>query len=331
MSSKNKLISIIIPVYNVAHYLEKSIGSVYNQGLLENEFEVIIVDDGSTDDSLIVEQNFTKEKNNVLIVSQKNKGLGGARNTGIENAKGDYILFLDADDWILPNVLPNIIEIASENQLEILEFGAQGIDLDGTIKYDIRKKSNLIMNGIDYYNSVRYMNSACNKIYKKDFLISNNLFFLEKIFIEDFEFNTRVFCKAKRVLGINLLVSQFLQSPNSITRNLNTNKKKKMIEDIIIVLKKTKDLYSNYDSKIDRRVDVFFKERLGFIIATLFIQLLKNKMRFYEVRQIKQELLDKNLFYIDFPIFQKNKDLFRKIVLNNFVLFRVLLMLVKII
>ena len=169
MSSKNKLISIIIPVYNVAHYLEKSIGSVYNQGLLENEFEVIIVDDGSTDDSLIVTQNFTKEKNNVLIVSQKNKGLGGARNTGIENAKGDYILFLDADDWILPNVLPNIIEIASENQLEILEFGAQGIDLDGTIKYDIRKKSNLIMNGIDYYNSVRYMNSACNKIYKKDF------------------------------------------------------------------------------------------------------------------------------------------------------------------
>jgi glycosyltransferase involved in cell wall biosynthesis len=101
-------ISVIIPVFNVVQYVEKAILSVYDQGIDEKDFEVILVDDGSTDESLNHITLLTQEKTNVKIISQKNKGLGGARNTGIKNALGKYVLFLDADDWYLHNTLgPN--------------------------------------------------------------------------------------------------------------------------------------------------------------------------------------------------------------------------------
>jgi glycosyltransferase involved in cell wall biosynthesis len=316
------LISIIIPMYNVAQYLEKCIGSVYNQGLDEREFEVILVDDESPDNSLIVAKNLTIDKGNVTIISQKNKGLGGARNTGILNATGEYLLFLDADDWYLPNVLQSILSIAQEHQLDILEFAAQGITPQGQIQYHCTAKSNTVCEGIAYYNSVRYMYSACNKLYKTDFLKSNSLLFSEHIFIEDFEFNTRTFAIAKRVLATDFLVAQFFLSPNSITRNSDIVKKKKIIKDFKIVLQKTKQTYNNHISANDVLVHHYFKERLGFVIVNLFYQLFKNKATYNHMKKVKQSLIKQDLFYVSHSVFDTNKDWFRKIMLHNFWLFR---------
>ncbi|MET0945561.1 MAG: glycosyltransferase, partial [Flavobacterium sp.] len=241
-----KKLSIIIPMYNVAQYLEKCIGSVYNQELNEQEFEVILVDDESPDNSLVVAESLTKNLPNVTIISQKNKGLGGARNTGLCHATGKYILFLDADDWYLPNALQHILTLARDNELDILEFASQGITPQGIVQYHSSAVSKEISDGMTYYNSVRYLHSACNKLYNIDFLKKNNLFFSEHIFIEDFEFNTRTFALAERVLATDFLVAQFLQSPNSITRNSDPLKKEKIIKDLIVVLHKTKDSYDTY-------------------------------------------------------------------------------------
>jgi hypothetical protein len=167
------------------------------------------------------------------------------------------------------------------------------------------------------------MNSACNKLYKTDFLKNNDLFFLERIFIEDFEFNTRVFANVKKVLATDFLVAQFLQSPNSITRNSDIIKKRKMIKDILIVLQKTKETYHNHNSFNNMQTDDYFKERLGFIVATLFFQLFKNKATFCEIKMIKQQLIDQELFFVDHSVFQKNKNWFRKIMINNFWTFQI--------
>lgn len=318
-----KKLSVVIPMYNVAQYLEKCIGSVYNQGLEEEEFEIILVDDESSDNSVVIATSLTKYKKNVTIICQKNMGLGGARNSGVKQAVGKYLLFLDSDDWYLPNTLQCILSIANENQLDVLEFAAQGITANGKIIYNKSKFSTKILDGIEYYNSVRYMNSACNKLYKTDFLKKNNLFFLERIFIEDFEFNTRVFVKTKRVLATDFLVAQFLQSPNSITRNSDALMKEKMLNDIVVVLKITKETYQNHFCSNSLQTTHYFKERLGFIVATLFFQLFKNKAAFYEIKKIKQQLIEQDLFYIDHAIFQKNKDWFRIIMLNNFWIFQI--------
>lgn len=318
-----KKLSIIIPMYNVAQYLEKCVGSVYNQGMKEDDFEIILVDDQSLDNSLAVATSLTKDKTNVTIISQENRGLGGARNTGMRHAKGMYFLFLDSDDWCLPNTLENILDIAIKNRLDILEFAAQGITTDNKITYKYGLVSNTILDGIEYYNSVRYMNSACNKLYKKEFLMKKELSFSEGIFVEDFEFNTRVFAKAKRVFATDFFVSQFLQSPNSITRNTNVIKKEKMVNDLITVLQKTKETYQSQIHSDDLQMHNYFKERLGFIVITLFYQLFKNNATYREILKLKLKLIDQELFYIHHPVFQKNKDWFRKTMLKNFWLFKI--------
>lgn len=308
-------------MYNVEQYLPKCIESVYNQDLDEAEFEIILIDDESPDESLQIAKKLTSERKNVTIISQKNKGLGGARNTGINNAKGDYVLFLDSDDFYLPNSLKNIIDLVENSDLDILEFGAQGISIENKIVFSLTASTHgKVYCGSDYYLKIRYSDTVCNKIYKRNFLNNNNLRFLEKIYIEDYEFNTRAFSKAEKVSATSILVSQFLQSPNSITRNSSEEKKQKMKTDIYNVIKQISQLKN--EASIYKAA--FFNERLSFLTATLFYQLVKNKVSYKEFKELKLKLVKDNIFFIDYPIFDIKKNLFRIVFLKNFSLFRLI-------
>src|SRR6185295_18167510 len=108
------MLSIIIPVYNGAEWLAEAIISCLEQGVHVFDIELIVVNDGSTDNFLEVIQQF-KEEFPIKVISQVNKGLASARNTGIMNAKGEYCLFLDADDILLPNAIKKILETIQEN------------------------------------------------------------------------------------------------------------------------------------------------------------------------------------------------------------------------
>lgn len=308
-------------MYNVAQYLEKCISSVYDQGLNEDCFEVIIINDESPDNSLEIATKLTINKKNVKIISQKNKGLGGARNTGIENTTGDYILFLDSDDFYLPNSLSSIINQVNVHEVDILEFGAQGIDINNKIVFSLSISSNgKIYNGVNYYQKIRYSDTACNKMYRRDFLNKNKLRFLEKIYIEDYEFNTRVLVEAEKVIAIPVIVSQFLQSPNSITRNTNNDKKEKMKTDIFNVIKKIATL----KNEVGKDKEGFLNERLSFLTATLFYQLVKNKCSYNEFLKLKLKLIEEGIFFVNYPIHDKKKNLFRIVFLKNFFLFKIM-------
>lgn len=308
------VVSIIIPCYNVEKYIDTCIESVFNQNLSESELEVIIVNDGSTDNSLLIIQQLVGNKCNVKILSQENKGLGGARNTGIINATGTYLLFLDADDLLLPNCLKNVLDIADLQGLDILEFSAQGVNESGSIVYHIANDSEVYSSGVEYYCKVRYMNSACNKIYKRDFLVAHHLLFLERIYIEDFEFNTRCLINAKKIKATDLLIVQFLQSTNSITRNKDLTKKQKMIDDIFKVIKITDKQYKNHSTIIQKS---FYLERLNFLVASLFVQLIKNKVSYNEINALKLKLEQDNILYINHRIFEVRKNILRIILLRN--------------
>lgn len=171
-------LSVIIPVYNVEKYVIRCINSVVQNDLESSAYEIIVVDDESPDDSVKTIQSHFQDVANLKVISQKNKGLGGARNTGILNAKGTFLLFLDADDYLVPNTLSQIVNQAIATQLEVLEFGAQGVLENGAVCYTLSNSSNnFIFEGMDYYQKVRYANSACNKLYSTAFLRNNQLFF----------------------------------------------------------------------------------------------------------------------------------------------------------
>lgn len=315
-------LSIIIPMFNVAQYLRKCVLSAFNQGLSTDEFEIIMVDDESPDNSLDIAKDMSKTHDNITVISQKNKGLGGARNTGITHAKGEYLLFLDADDYLLPNTFKFLVDMALNKRLDVLEFGSQGVLPNGNTTYKVAMHSDgKIYEGIDYYNRFKYMNSACNKLYNRKLLLEHNNLFLEQIYIEDFEFNTRVFYHAQNVMAVDTIGAHYLQSPDSITRNTSDKKKAKMLNDLITVLRITKSFSEKAEQ--NSKNNQYFGYRMCFINVTIFYQLIKNKKTYAEIKKVKRLLKNENLFHVNYALPEGKKDLFRRTFLKHFWLFRI--------
>lgn len=323
-------VSVIVPVYNVEKYLAKCLQSLADCGMPDDELEVIIVDDETPDNSMAIAQKFVDKYPVFRTLSQKNKGLGGARNTGISQARGTYLFFLDSDDWIVPGVLKDLVQQAIENELDVLEFGGAGIYPDGKISHYFDADSHgTIASGIEIYHQFRVQNSACNKLYRSEFLRENQISFLEKIYIEDFEFNTRVLLAARRMLATPLILGQYLQSADSITRSTSPQKRAKMLSDIRVVLQRTHELYSQHSANSDQHQQ-FFLERMGLIVTIYFYQFWKDKAKIEEMADAKNQLIKEKMYLVDFPLYNKPKNLFRLLFLKNFWLLRLAMTIRKI-
>ena len=141
-------LSIIIPMYNAATSIEKCLVSTQRQDIPTTDYEVIVINDGSTDGSLNIVTEIAKRYNNVRFYSQPNGGLSVARNAGLDHAKGDYIFFLDSDDWIAENCLKKIIMTCEENKLDMLRICAANV-IDGVPIRRFSLKEGLVRDGID--------------------------------------------------------------------------------------------------------------------------------------------------------------------------------------
>ena len=237
-------ISIVIPVYNTELFLKKCVESCVNQDLEDNNYEIIIVNDGSTDNSLDVVTELARLNSRITIVDQENKGLSGARNSGLRSAKGDYIWFVDSDDWIEVNCLKKITNLCKENELDILQFCAANIMNETPIRRFYRRNTGEIVEGKECLKN-RFPFCAPFSIYKREFLINNNLWFYEGIYHEDNEFTPRVYYYAKKVGAIDDVLYYVYQNPNSITRTVNPKKSK----DCVVVMNSLDDFSKNVDEE----------------------------------------------------------------------------------
>ena len=122
-------VSIVVPVYNVKDYLEKCVDSILRQ--TEREFELLLIDDGSTDGSGELCDTLAERDGRVRVIHQENRGLGGARNTGIEAARGTWLLLVDSDDWIEPEILEKALKAAERENADMVSFGFRSVDLQG--------------------------------------------------------------------------------------------------------------------------------------------------------------------------------------------------------
>ncbi|MGB3776300.1 MAG: glycosyltransferase [Leeuwenhoekiella sp.] len=318
-----KTVSIIIPMYNVARFLETCVMSVLDQEIDHTELEVLMIDDGSPDESREVAGQLAEKYAFIKVFSQKNKGLGGARNTGMEHATGKYIVFLDADDILLPKSLSKLIVLAENHNLDILEFGAQLIDEEGNVLSTVSKDSDAaVYTGIEYYAKIKYMNSACNKLYSTQFINDHDLQFTEKIYREDFEFNTRSFFHAKRIMATKVLGASFLQSSNSITRNKNKKAKDKYIEDYTKSLQLIEDFRNSQTlDKDNSATSKYFDERMAVSNLGLFYYMFKNNYSFKAMSEKRKELKKDSLYLDSFKVSEGRFEKFRVVMLKNFYLF----------
>ncbi|WP_180056316.1 glycosyltransferase [Acinetobacter sp. YH12227] len=240
-------LSIIIPVYNSKDYILDCVNSIK---ILDNtNYEIIIVNDGSSDNSLDIINLIASENPRVRIISQENKGLGGARNTGILNSNGKYVLFLDSDDRLNLNIFNKYLK---KDDFDILEFSVNFLNEDGIIKSTLKKQENIISKvGVDYTLKFGFESSACNKIYNLNFLLRNNIFFKEKIYCEDIHFNSRAFYFAKNVRSTSEILENIYLTSNSITRGDDPVKKNKLSTDLMFVFDDLKYFFNeqNFSTK----------------------------------------------------------------------------------
>ena len=227
-------ISIIIPVYNTEQYIAQCLKSCTNQTADQNNYEIIVVNDGSTDNSLNVIKHFAQKYKNITIISQKNQKQGAARNNGLKIAKGEYIWFIDSDDWIEPSAIFEIINYLNNHNLDVLRFdGADHYTYNDTPKL---KPCHHIPDHIYCRHQALLENEfeimVMFYVFNKHFLQSNKINFIENIFYEDNEFMLRIFEKCSTFAYLKKYFYNVLLRENSTIRSNDYSRKL----DIIVVI-----------------------------------------------------------------------------------------------
>ena len=259
------ILSIIVPMYNAAASIEKCLKSTQQQDLETSEYEVIVVNDGSTDDSLSVVEAVMIQYKNICIYSQVNGGLSVARNSGLERAKGKYVLFLDSDDWIEENCLRKIIIKCEQFSLDMLRICAADM-IGGKPHRRFSVKEDVILPGVEV---LKCNIPACAPfaVYRRSFLDKYQLRFFPGIYHEDNEFTPRAYYLAERVAAINIIVYYVYPSSGSITRSVNVKKPL----DVTIVMRNLDIFYHKFVRKED---EVIFHKIIAGVMNSALHQTL---------------------------------------------------------
>lgn len=192
------ILSIIIPVYNVEKYVEKCIRSCENQDLPKDDYEVIVVNDGTPDGSLAIIERLAKEYSNIKVFSQENQGLSVARNTGLEAARGEYVWFVDSDDWIEENCL-NELTGKLIDDIDILQIQFKCAYEDGTTKIPAQKYLDGIHSGKEVTEQGGIADPAQFSILRSKFLKENDFKFFPGMYHEDSELKLKILYTAKKI------------------------------------------------------------------------------------------------------------------------------------
>lgn len=211
------LISIVVPIYNVQDYLERCIQSIVQQTY--TEIEIILIDDGSTDRSAEICDKYIEKDNRIIVIHKKNGGLSDARNTGLKIAKGNYIVFVDSDDWIAKDYLKTMYDISKEYNADIVECNV--LRTDGNIEYANTIKNEKV---IQSYNTIEglklliedqiFHQTVWNKMYSKK-VIDQILFEVGK-YNEDEFWTYQVFGNANKIVKTEDILYYYYQRSGSI-------------------------------------------------------------------------------------------------------------------
>lgn len=290
-------ISLIIPAYNVENYITKCINSCLNQNISSSDYEIIIINDGSKDKSLEIAQYISDNHNNIHIITQYNQGLSMARNNGLKYAQGEYVWFIDSDDTIVENCLKDICNLLN-NKLDILQIQYRyTYDNKNLNKDEQFCEINNIISGKEQTLKGGIAIPAVSTIYRRDFLLENNLLFQRGIYHEDSEFKPRVLYLAKSCLSYNKVVYNYYQrAEGSITSHF----KLKNGIDIITVNNNLLEFVKQYNIKSPYKTE--FYKHIGMNLNTLLcgLQQLQKKDKETVINELK-----------------KNKHLFHKMLLSK--------------
>lgn len=281
------LLSIIVPIYNVERYLPKCLDSLLNQDLSAEDYEIILVDDGSPDRCGAICDEYASKYGNIRVIHRKNGGLSAARNSGIEVAQGKYIQFVDSDDYLEPNVLKALVEKMETDNLDVLRFNYRNVNEEYEV-FDPNKAGKLY---VDYRDEVcagiAFLNErlgfAC---YVVQFMLKTELvksipLFKEGICFEDVEWTPRVLIAANSVTSVSTIVYDYLIHQGSITKSVDPKKRQKLLDDSLTLIDAQK---GQMQSVVDKRwYEGMIAHTVVSVISTLSRDFYQQRKKYLDV------------------------------------------------
>lgn len=245
---------MIVPVYNVEAYLEKCISSILVQNF--REYEIIIVNDGTQDNSGKIAETFAeKYPEKIVYIQQENKGLGSARNTGIRHAKGEYLLFVDSDDYIAPDTLQKVYDRIVKEQADLLLFDFYRV----SEQYEM-----LSRNYGCFREKVEFTFESCpailfdnpsvwNKLYHRSLFTDYGIVFPDRVWYEDLRTTAKIYTKAKKIVYFKEPLYYYCQRESSIMHTKDCTKYLQIVEAMEDLLQYFKDqgLYEKYREELE--------------------------------------------------------------------------------
>ncbi|SDH02837.1 glycosyltransferase family 2 protein [Psychroflexus sediminis] len=278
-------LSIIIPVYNVSNYLNDCLSSVVNQTF--KSIEIIVINDGSTDGSSEICNTFKTKYPSIVLINQKNKGVSSARNEGLTIAKGEWVYFLDADDYLDNDIFESIFS-HDNHDIDVIQFGLRS-HKNGIIQsFSTNQKEIICSDSIDFLNKLTLKPvSACLHLIKRDVLIKNNITFDEDMtHNEDMLFMYKVFAVSSKFKLLNKVFYNQVIRENSATR---ITVDYPIIKQRLIFIDRLVSFLSEKKMVID------FKKEVNNLCKYYFVQLSKQE-------KISKEIIEDYKFF-----FRKNK------------------------
>ena len=290
-----KQLSIILPVYNVEKYILPCLNSLYSQNMNEDDYEIIIVNDGSRDHSMEIIDEITKQHNNIIIINQENQGVSIARNNGLKKACGEYVLFVDSDDILVTEKLPDLIKNAIASKADIIVADYKKMDDNDILQYheipQIDYGGNIIIEKKGWTLYVEDFDPHECYIWRilirREFLSRNNILFTPNIFYEDIPFTHTCYIKANKCLKTNYLLYIYRIGHTSITSRLD----KKTGMDFGTAISKSWDLLNT------NRLPYIVKQKLKDNIFISLSALLYGIIHEVQQKTERKEILHHMLLY----------------------------------
>lgn len=284
-------VSVIVPVYNVEKYLKKCLDSVVNQTL--KDIEIVIVNDGSPDNSELIIDEYTNKYKNILSLKKQNGGLSSARNYGLKHAHGQYVVFLDSDDYIDLNMLKDMYVEVTKRKLDILVCDHYKVYETNDNKTLI--KSNLKYSNDDIKNYIISSPAASLKMFKRN-LFDDDFLFTEGIYYEDLSLMPTFIVKTKKIGFIDKPYYYYLQRNSSIMHQKEFNKKQL---DIFRVLNNIKNIY------IKNNIYEDYKKEIEYLYITHLLRTAT--LRFLKFGNVEEYLkMINDTMKKEFPNWSKN-------------------------
>lgn len=316
-------LSIIIPVYNTEKYIGDCVKSIFEQGISHENFEIILVNDGSKDGSLNVCNDLSKKHSNVRVISQENKGQSSARNVGLKNSNGKYIYFIDSDDYLNSGYLSVFLDILEKNLLDFLGFE----NYDTSERYISTSKTaplelGIQGSGLSIISQYPFYNGSCWYIFEKK--LAEDIFFEEGHLCEDILFTTQLLLRVTNGRIYKNKIYGYYANSESTLRTKNVERLHKLNMDMFYVAEKFSEIINNTDFGTNTKGFHCLRARQESYTFFGIVRFIKNRRKYEELDEILNRL--ENCKHSGYPIknFRRTHYIYKVLIrsFNNRVVLR---------